>query len=424
MSRCLSRADETEGLRSLLKSEKFDYGRLAANGLCAGCGLCAAVSGGLLAMRINASGYLRPVSVRAERLPSEVQADLLQSCPAVVLSLDSEPHAQVTTLWGPVVRTRAGHATDEEVRHRGSSGGAISALALHLLSTRQVDGVAQITASKEDPLRNDLQISRTRDDVLRAAGSRYAPAAPLEPLFSALETDQRLAFIGKPCDVAALRQYIRLNPLLQANFPILISFMCAGVPSARGTAALLKQMGADRSKLVSFRYRGDGWPGMARAVQSDGQVFEMDYNKSWGGVLGKHLQFRCKICPDGTGEFADIVCADAWYGADGYPDFAEQAGRSLVMTRTRAGEALVQSAMNAGAIEAVPLAIEQVAAMQPYQVTRKRMVLGRTLAARLALGSAPRYRRLRLLRSTLGARPLAWLRQVWGTFKRSSPEPQ
>src|SRR3712207_7050821 len=38
---------------------------------------------------------------------------------------------------------------------------------------------------------------------------------------------------------------------------------------------------------------------------------------------------RCKICPDGTGEFADIVCADAWYGKDGYPDFAEREGRSL-----------------------------------------------------------------------------------------------
>jgi coenzyme F420 hydrogenase subunit beta len=37
----------------------------------------------------------------------------------------------------------------------------------------------------------------------------------------------------------------------------------------------------------------------------------MSYADSWGGILSRHVQFRCKICPDGTGGFADVVCADA-----------------------------------------------------------------------------------------------------------------
>ena len=200
--------------------------------------------------------------------------------------------------------------------------------------------------------------------------------------------------------------------------------MCAGVPSLHGTHAVLSAMGADGAPLQSFRYRGDGWPGMARAALTDGRVFEMDYNTSWGDILGKHLQFRCKICPDGTGEFADIVCADAWYGRDGYPDFTEQLGRSVLLSRTPVGEDIVRAALTAGCVEAAALPLSDIERMQPYQATRKRMVLARNIATRLALGAAPRYRHLGLWRAALTASFLGWLRQAWGTYKRASSEPQ
>jgi coenzyme F420 hydrogenase subunit beta len=408
----------------MTKRDAFDPNAIVAQGLCTGCGLCAATSGGAITMTFNASGYLRPVLDAGSSLAAPLQAELAKACPAMHMAHERRSTPPTHVLWGPVVGTHAGHASDPALRQQGSSGGMISALACHLLATGQVDGVAQIAVSTDDPLRNDLQISRSRADVLRAAGSRYAPAAPLAPLLAHLHAGERLAFVGKPCDVAALRQYLRGHPALAERVPVMLSFMCAGVPSLHGTHAVLTAMGTDRSKLASFRYRGDGWPGMARAVQTDGEAFEMDYNTSWGQILGKHLQFRCKICPDGTGEFADVVCADAWYGKDGYPDFAERDGRSLLLVRTAAGQALVQAALAAGAIATEPLAIDEIERMQPYQATRKRMVLGRTLAARLALGAAPRYRRMGLCRAALTASPLDWLRQAWGTFRRARPEPQ
>ena len=51
----------------------------------------------------------------------------------------------------------------------------------------------------------------------------------------------------------------------------------------------------------------------------------MSYAQSWGEILTKHVQFRCKVCPDGSGGFADVACADAWYGDErGYPSFEEE----------------------------------------------------------------------------------------------------
>jgi coenzyme F420 hydrogenase subunit beta len=53
---------------------------------------------------------------------------------------------------------------------------------------------------------------------------------------------------------------------------------------------------------------------------------------------------------------------------------------------------------------------------------RKKVVLGRVLAARLALGRAPVYRNMGLLRASLTARPTMWLRNAVGTFKRAKGE--
>ena len=148
----------------------------------------------------------------------------------------------------------------------------------------------------------------------------------------------------------------------------------------------------------------------------------MDYATSWGEILNRHLQFRCKICPDGTGEFADVVAADAWYGKDGYPDFAEQEGRSLVLARTSLGEALVAEAMRLGVMVAANLEVGEIARMQPYQLARKRLVLARLLGTRLRIGWMPTFRGLRLLHCALRARPVAWLRNALGTYRRAVGE--
>lgn len=397
--------------------------KIKENGLCTGCGLCAAMAPvGAITIQLNASGYLRPLV--HQPLTRATEQQIKAACPALVIQHTAEAAATSHPLWGPLQSVRTAYASDAEIRRQGSSGGVISALGAYLVRTGQVDFVAQIATSHHDPLANELQISTSREDVIRAAGSRYAPSAPLQSLRSLLDSGKRFVFVGKPCDVAALRQYARINPQVERQVPYMLSFMCAGVPSIKGTHEVIRKLSSSPEKVVSFRYRGDGWPGMTRAVQADGQVFEMDYNSSWGTILNKHLQFRCKICPDGTGEFADVVCADAWYGKDGYPDFTERDGRSLLLARTAAGEALVREVMQQAVIVASDLDVDEIAKMQPYQVDRKRMVLGRVIATRLARGIAPRYSRLGLVQASLKAKPIIWLKSAWGTWRRAKGEVQ
>ncbi|GAB5467600.1 MAG: hypothetical protein Kilf2KO_06300 [Rhodospirillales bacterium] len=390
--------------------------RVAKGRLCSGCGGCALAAPGKVAMALSDEGFLRPRQSHALQ-PAE-ERRIAEACPGATLELPKSA-AVNDTLWGPLIAVRQGYARDARLRHRASSGGLLSALLIHLLESGSVDFVLQIEADPDNPLGNRTRVSRNAAEVLAAAGSRYAPSAPLAVLEPHLEAGARFAFVGKPCDVAALRVLAKEDTRIDRCIPFMLSFFCAGVPSQRGAEKLLAKMGVAAEAVTDFRYRGNGWPGYATAVTAEGREARMSYHESWGGVLSAHLQFRCKICPDGTGGFADVACADAWHcDARGYPLFEEAEGISLLVTRSEAGEALVRAALAAGSLVAEPLEAAAIAAMQPGQTGRKTVLLARLAALTLLFRPRPRYRGLRLLQASLKAKPRLLLKNFLGTGRR------
>ncbi|WP_162906668.1 Coenzyme F420 hydrogenase/dehydrogenase, beta subunit C-terminal domain [Algihabitans albus] len=368
-------------------------------------------------MKMSDEGFLRPVA-QAE-VASETDDLIAQVCPGAVVQIDRHD-GPFDADWGPIRELATGHACDPEMRYQGSSGGALSALLQYLMESGTVEGVAQTVIDPGDPVANTSQLSRTRDDILRAAGSRYAPSAPLERLFELMETPERLAFVGKPCDVAALRAYARHRPEVAEKFPVVLSFMCGGIPSRKGALAILDKMGVGSEDLSDFRYRGQGWPGKARAVTRSGEVQEMTYAEAWGDFLSSRVQLRCKICPDATGMTADIVCADAWYGDErGYPLFDEADGRSLIIARTELGQNLLEAARSSQFVATQPATVQDVGLMQPYQARRRRLVLSRIAALALIGRIYPRYRGLKLFQAARRSGALAHFRSFAGMLRRS-----
>ncbi|MGN3975250.1 Coenzyme F420 hydrogenase/dehydrogenase, beta subunit C-terminal domain [Tsuneonella sp. SYSU-LHT278] len=396
----------------------IDLATIVDNGMCLGCGGCVAAIGRPdFAMEMSAEGYLRPIA--ATPLSASERETLAEVCSGRTMAHDGEAGLDYHPLWGPLRRVATGHATDPEVRYRGSSGGVLTAIAIALVECGAVEFVLSTAAGADDPIGNETAPRGDRNALMAAAGSRYAPSAPLAGLERHLAADSRFAFIGKPCDVATLRRMAKRDPRIDRCIPYMFAFFCAGVPSRKGTLDLLDAMGLAPADVGNFRFRGDGWPGLARAISHDGSEATMDYNSSWGTILNRHLQFRCKICPDGTGEFADIVCADAWYGKDGYPEFAEQDGRSLIIARTPAGEQLLREIESAGRITTMPLDVREIARMQPYQAHRKCNVIARLAGLKAKRRPTPRYRRLGLLRLALRSQPLEQIRNLIGTYRRA-----
>jgi len=214
---------------------------------------------------------------------------------------------------------------------------------------------------------------------------------------------------------------MKINPTVKNKVKYTLSFMCAGVPSLEGTKKIVKDFGLKEADVSSLRYRGEGWPGNFTVVNTKAEKFEMSYNDSWGNVLNRYLQFRCKICADGTGEFADITCADAWESSEnGYPSFEEREGKSLIITRSKQGDYLLNSAVNEGDIklskdEILP---EHIAAMQPYQRIRKENILARIIPLFLLRISYPAYNYYLLFRVSLKANFFKLGYNSLGMFKR------
>jgi len=376
---------------------RLQLDEIVSAGLCSGCGACVfAATEGAVSMQLDSKGYLRPVANR--ELAQAEHIAIREVCPGIGLTHPATLAKGIAyhPVWGPMASLMSGHANDPEVRHKGSSGGVLSALLIHLLDTGKVDFVVHTRASDADPLLNQTVFSATREDILSGAGSRYAPAAPVAALRAALARPGKFAFVGKPCDVAAVRKIVLARPAVAKRIPYLLSFMCAGTPSMAGTHEILQRFGMQATDVKSFRYRGDGWPGLARAETTDGRFETMDYNTAWGTILNKHLQPRCKMCADGTGEFADVVCADAWYGKDGYPDFAEADGRSLLITRTESGTTLASDSVASGAISTTSFDHSLLSDIQPYQKRRKLEMPARRIAAQVLRHPWPHYRHLRL----------------------------
>lgn len=397
--------------------DRTALGRVARGDLCAGCGACAAVAPGAISMQQDRAGYLRPVQT-AEISP--IQDGLIAAiCPGLGQIADHSG-GFVDPLWGACLTQHQAAATDPALRYAGASGGVLSALASWLIAAGHVQAVLHITADPDRAAGNIATLSRGYANILAAAGSRYAPAAPLA-ILPDLPTDlQRLAFIGKPCDAAALRALAAHDPAVAARFPVILSFFCAGTPSMVGADALLAALQTHPDEAATLRYRGHGWPGMARVTRKDGTTAAMSYQNSWGRILSRHLQHRCKICADGTGSLADIVCADAWASdKNGYPLFTEAEGQSLVIARTPFGADLLQQAIIAGALSLSGAAPPDLAVIQPGQRNRKQALLARLAALRLAGRPVPQYRGYQLRAAARQAPLMFHLRQFLGTLRRA-----
>ncbi|WP_306132215.1 Coenzyme F420 hydrogenase/dehydrogenase, beta subunit C-terminal domain [Roseivivax marinus] len=396
-----------------------DLDAVLSGNLCTGCGGCAAVAPDAVTMRMTTAGVLRP-DTGGRPLPVPARDRVAAICPGAGLTLEGGARPE-HPLLGPYLRISAGHAIDPELRRAASSGGVLSAMLVHLLETGTVARVWQTGPDPARPIANRTVQSTTANEVKAAAGSRYAPSAPLEGIEDALTSGLRHAFVGKPCDVAALRALARLDARVNATFPVMLSFFCAGVPSLNGARTVLSALGTSEAETARFRYRGDGWPGYATATLRDGRAVRMSYADSWGRILSRQVQHRCKLCPDGVGSFADIVCADAWETDDrGYPVFEERDGLSAAIARTPLGARLLRDAEIAGAIALSPLDPEALVAMQPGQVRKRRSAAPRLAALRLARQPAPVFTGFHLWDNARRAGLRAGLREFLGTIRRAA----
>jgi coenzyme F420 hydrogenase subunit beta len=388
--------------------------------LCVGCGACAYICP---EDRVQLTDFLQ------EGIRPQVSDDscgpcqaCLDVCPVVQSDFrltDTQSQAPYsgafTAEWGPVLGLWEGHACDPELRFQGSSGGALTALSAYCLEQQGMHGVLQVGQSPTEPLRNATRLSRSRAELIAAMGSRYSPASVGNGLGLVEAAPAPCAIIGKPAEIAAVRNARRLRSQLDQKIGVTLSFFCAETPSTHGTIALLEKSGVDPISVGDLRYRGRGWPGhFAPTLRNETEPCrQMTYRDSWA-FLQAYRPWSIQLWPDGSGELADISCGDPWYEM---PD-GKNPGFSLVVARTPLGKQIVEGAIAAGYLSLQPAENWKLAKSQAGLLSKKGSVWGRRLAMRLFALPVTRFEGLKLWHcwTRLGAK--AKLRSTFGTVRR------
>ncbi|NCF36737.1 MAG: coenzyme F420 hydrogenase [Gammaproteobacteria bacterium] len=374
---------------------------IVEQGLCIGCGLCQSVAGeDRVRVTKTSSGYLHPV-IEGE-LDHDTVDRIYEVCPGTrIEGLPQrlvEPDTRHDNVWGPWRRMVRAWAGDPEIRFEGSTGGVLTALGQYLLTSGRVEFILQVKTSAAEPSFGDPTLSFTEADVFEAAGSRYGPAAALTDIGAALDRGQPFAFIAKPCDVSALRNYARQDDRVDQLVRYMLVMVCGGFGTPQGTINFYQRVGIDPERVTGLRYRGRGCPGPTR-VETGDEAQEFHYIDYWGeDETTWSLPFRCKICPDGIGEAADIAAADTWIG--GGPnrvDSVDDPGTNALIARTRAGEELIAAAAEAGALTLeYDIPPDTMSLYQPHQVNKKYAVWARHQGLRDAGRIVPHTERLRI----------------------------
>lgn len=395
--------------------------KILKNNICAGCGLCQSIYGiDKISVELNNEGFYRPV-IKKNLIESENKL-LSKVCPALVVRKNKTISPKRDKIWGEMFSCFVCSSTDFEIRNEASSGGGISALLYFLLKTKKVAAIIQIGASKEIPYLNEVKISTTRTEILENANSRYAPSAPLQNIIENIKKFDSYAFVGKPCDIAALRQYSTYNSEVRDKIKYYISFFCAGVPSSNATTDIIKSMDLKIEDISNVSYRKDGWPGFFKITSKSNQTYKLSYSLTWMKLLGPRVQFRCKVCADGIGHLADIVCADAWedFDKNGFPTFKNAPGKSLLITRTECGEKLVQEAVQQKELTFYNDIgnFRDIDKMQPGQFFKKVYFLPRLLGLKIKNKMAPGFSSDFYLMATFKSKPISFVKNFIGIMKR------
>lgn len=369
---------------------------VVSNGQCIGCGFCQvpldslATSSPISMQWSSEEEIWVPVVDPTDRLSED------RICPGAVMDMPALServfgHQPSDPIVGEAVRIAAGHATDESVRSRAASGGITTAILTHLFEAGAID--ATYCTFGRSPTQGEGRLVRSSQELISASGSHYHPVDFGAALQKLSKGNERFAFVGLPCEVAAMREVMLARPDIADRCVVLIGLFCGGINRFSGIARYLEHFGISGAAVKEIDYRDGAWPGQIRLKTGDGEkTVPRIFNNTRWRILRYVIAFqgywmlpRCRICPDQIADFADIAVGDPHL-----PRFKDvrSPGHSAVVARTARGLSILQSSEISGAIALEPLSRDEIVRSQGYTLENRRQA---TLYAKIArtLGMTP-----------------------------------
>ena len=262
-------------------------------------------------------------------------------CPEID-EMDAEIQARLG--WhlpvGRVLETAVARAADSTIRARATDGGVVTALLLHLLRTGRIDGA--IVTRQSGPFQREPYLALNESDILSAAGfffdtshgmKRYSDyymtfsqIREFGPLIQ--QGLQRVAFVGTPCQIQAVRRMQALNIIPADSIRFCLGLFCSGN----------FVFGPKQQEQIAA-IGGFQWQDVSRINIKEDLIVELKNGETRQIILDElefMKRFACYFCPDYAAEYADISFGGI--GAD--------PGWTTVIVRTPLGRAAFVEARN------------------------------------------------------------------------------
>ena len=298
---------------------------------CCGCSVCQDVCPkSAIEMQTDLEGFEYPFVDEKKCIDCGL---CIKTCPTEINNLKNT---------NAILKTVCGRYKDVEKLKNVSSGGLCNAVAENFINA---GGVVYGAGYTDDFHQVKIVRISEIEDLIKIRGSKYVQTLKHDGIYKILKSDLKdgksVLFIGLPCEVAGVRQFIGEHNKLYC-----IEIICSGVPSPQIHSQFSEYIEEiTHSKITSFNYRKKqhGWHWPYVEIKSENQVV---YNKSWSTMaLGYafHALVRpsCHNCKF-KGEYnkADITAGDFW-GLKKTDQRYNRNGVSAIIIRTEKGVGLI-----------------------------------------------------------------------------------
>ena len=204
-------------------------------------------------------------------------------------------------------------------RIRSASGGALTAILMHLLEMGEIDGViasVPVSAPIGKP-HYELRVMRSIEELDGARSSHYHPLSYDKVLREVGGSSGRYALVGVPCVIRGVK---RLPKKFQGKIRYTFSLVCSHNVTGQFLDCLAKQEGVTEKESYTANLR-DKFGGIPDANNfnnyfrlSDRAIrrnrFQTAFTDMWRNYF--FAQECCLYCPDYYGSDADLSVKDAW----------------------------------------------------------------------------------------------------------------